>query len=135
MLCAKRKSDGQTVTAYFESKRNGPFACCECHEEVVLKTGSRNINHFAHANPIACQFAVPESETHRQCKKEIYEALLKEPSVRNVALERSIGPVRPDVSAEIKGVSVAIEVQISSLSVETIMQRTIEHGRNGIYVL
>jgi len=30
---------------------------------------------------------------------------------------------------------VAIEVQISSLSVETIMQRTIEYARNGIYVL
>jgi competence protein CoiA len=39
------------------------------------------------------------------------------------------------VSANINGVPVAIEVQISSLSVETIMQRTIEYFRQGIYVL
>ncbi len=52
-----------------------------------------------------------------------------------MALERSLGEVRPDVSADINGVPVAIEVQISSLSVETIMQRTIDYFRKGIYVL
>jgi competence protein CoiA len=50
-------------------------------------------------------------------------------------LERSFVWGRPDVFAEIKGVPVAIEVQISSLSVDTIMRRTIEYGRSGIYVL
>jgi len=66
---------------------------------------------------------------------EIYEALQKEPGVRNVALERSLEEARPDVSAEINGVPVAIEVQISSLSIETIIRRTIEYARKGIYVL
>jgi len=39
------------------------------------------------------------------------------------------------VSAYINGVPVAIEVQISSLSLETILQRTIAYARKGIYIL
>jgi competence protein CoiA len=135
MLCARRKSDGQTVNAYFESKLNGPFACLDCCEEVILKIGRSRINHFAHANPIGCKFAEGESEAHRRCKIEIYLALQKEPGVHNVALERSLETVRPDVSADIKGIPVAIEVQLSSLSIETIMRRTIDYAQRGIYVL
>jgi competence protein CoiA len=135
MLSARRKSDGQTVLAYFESKRNGPFACLVCNEEVVLKSGKSKTDHFAHANPLACRYAEAESEQHRRCKQAIYEALMREPNVHNVAMERPLGTVRPDVCARINGVPVAIEVQISSLSLETIMERTIEYHRKGIYVL
>lgn len=65
----------------------------------------------------------------------IYEALLKEPNVKKVALERSLKTCRPDVSAYINGVPVAIEVQISTLTMETIIRRTTEYARKGIYVL
>jgi competence protein CoiA len=135
MLSARRRSDGQTVTAYFERKANGPFACLQCNDEVILKTGRNRINHFAHANPIACKFAQGESDVHRQCKTEIFDALQNAPGVRDVALERPLGENRPDVSAVINGVPVAIEVQISSLSIETIMRRTIDYFRKGIAVL
>ena len=135
MLSAKRKSDGQIVTAYMESKRNAPFLCLECNEEVILKTGRTRVNHFAHANPIACKFAEGESEAHRRCKLEIFVALHKHPNARNVVLERPLGAVRPDVSAEINGEPVAIEVQITSLSLETITNRTIEYARLGMSVL
>lgn len=135
MLSARRKSDGQTVTAYLESKRNAPFLCIDCGEEVVLKTGRRRINHFAHVNPFACRFAQGESEAHRYCKLEIYETLLQTPGVTDAALERPLGSNRPDVSACIHGVPVAIEIQISSLSLETIMRRTIAYHQKGIYVL
>lgn len=135
MLSARRKSDGEVVTAYFESKANGPYVCLECHEEVILKTGRARVNHFAHANPIACKFATGETEDHRRCKMEIFEALRKTPGVRYAALERPLGSVRPDISAYINGVPVAIEVQISSLSLETIMHRTIQYAQKGIYVL
>jgi competence protein CoiA len=135
MLSAKRKSDGQIVTAYFSSKIHGPFLCQQCNEEVILKTGRNRVDHFAHANPIACKFAEGESELHRRCKMEIFEALKCWPGVRKVELERPIGLNRADVSAEIRGTPVAIEVQISSLPIETILERTIEYGRNGVYVL
>jgi len=135
MLSARRKSDGQTVTAYSESKANAPFYCLVCGDEVALKTGKHRINHFAHVNPLACRYAENESEAHRRCKMEIYIALSRQPGVSNVALERPLENVRPDVSGEINGVPVAIEVQISSLSPETIQRRTIEYARDGIYVL
>lgn len=135
VLSALRKSDGQTVTAYEQRKENGPFCCLECGDPVILKAGRNRINHFAHENPLARHYAEAESDEHRRCKMEIYEALLRAQGVRNVAMERALGEVRPDVSAYIKGVPVAIEVQISSLSVETIMRRTIDYHRRGIYVL
>jgi len=135
MLSARRKADGQIVTAYFSSKAHAPFACPDCNEEVILKTGRGRVSHFAHTNPIACRFAEGESDAHRRCKCEIFLALRNAPGVSKLALERPLGPVRPDVSACINGVPVAIEVQISSLSQETIQQRTIEYARLGIYVL
>src|SRR5437870_1589735 len=112
MLCAKRKSTGQTVSAYFESKRNAPFLCPDCNETVVLKTGRLRVNYFAHANPIACTNGQGESEAHRRCKMEIYDALLRQPNITNVTLEHPLGTNRPDVFAYIGGIPVAIEVQI-----------------------
>src|SRR5205085_619512 len=97
MLSAKRKSDDQTVLAYFESKRNAPFVCLQCHEEVILKTGKARINHFAHADPLASLHVEGESDAHRRCKMEIYKQLLSAPGVGDVALERAMGTVRPDV--------------------------------------
>ncbi len=135
MLSARRKSDGQIVSAYFSSKSQGPFSCIDCGDELILKTGHKRLNHFAHANPVACKFAAGESDLHRRCKLEIYKALKTEPNARDVMLEHPIGNVRADVYATINSARVAIEVQISSLSAETIMQRTIEYGREGIYVL
>jgi len=76
-----------------------------------------------------------ESEAHRRCKTEIFKALQNQPGVHKPMLERPLGTNRPDVSAEINGVPVAIEVQISSLLPETIQRRTIEYARKGIYVL
>jgi competence protein CoiA len=135
MLCAKQKLTGEIVTAYLASKAHGPFVCPDCRDEVILKTGKRTINHFAHVNPLACRYAENESEEHRRCKMEIFLALQKEPNICNVVLECPLGTNRPDVSAEINGVPVAIEVQISSLSLETIASRTMEYARKGIYVL
>ncbi len=135
MLSAKRKLTGEIVTAYLSSKEDSPFLCPDCSEEVILKTGRRTVNHFAHVNPLACRLGEGESEAHRYCKLEIYESLLRMPNVTDAALERPLAGNRPDVSAYINGVPVAIEVQISSLSLETIMRRTIAYHQKGIYVL
>ena len=134
MLSAKRKSDGQIATAYQSQKNEGPFICSKCGDAVILKTGKRTIGHFSHIS-LKCRLAVGESETHRYCKREIYEALLQTSGVTDVALERPLGSNRPDVSAYINGTPVAIEVQVSSLSLETIMRRTIDYHQKGIYVL
>jgi competence protein CoiA len=135
MLSATRQSDDKTVLAYFEKQSNGPFFCLECKSEVVLRRGRKRIDHFAHANRFACERTANESDQHRRCKLEIYRSLIKRPNVRDVALERSLGAVRPDIFAYIDGIPVAIEVQISSLSLDSIIERTIWYHRKGIYVL
>ena len=135
MLCAKQKLTGEIVNAYFANKSQAPFSCPDCGDPVILKCGKLRVNYFAHENPLSCRYADNESDAHRRCKMEIYESLLRHPDARNVALERPLETVRPDVSAEINGVPVAIEVQISSLSPETIAYRTMEYARKGIYVL
>src|ERR1035437_3142462 len=135
MLHAKQKLTGEIVTAYFANKSQAPFSCPECGDPVILKSGKSRVNYFAHKNPLACKFAGGESEAHENCKMQIFAALKQHPAVSNAALEHPIGTNRPDVSAEINGVQVAIEVQLSSLSIETIMQRTIDYYRAGIHVL
>ncbi len=135
MLRARRKSDGQIVTAYFTSKADAPFVCPDCREAVTLRTGKSRVSHFAHVNPIACKFATGETDAHRRCKFEIFEALRKHPDVRDVALELPFADARADIYARIRGVPVAIEVQISSLPLDTILRRTIQYGQKGIHVL
>lgn len=135
MLCAKQKLNRPSVTADSQRKSDGPFFCPECSREVVLRTGSVRITHFAHRVSDICRYGAGETDDHRRCKKAIYEALLREPGVKNVILEHSLKTARPDVSAEINNVPVAIEVQISTLSMETIIRRTEEYARQGIYVL
>jgi competence protein CoiA len=135
MLRAKRKQTGEIVEAYFSDKSQAPFYCPDCGDLVLLKSGRTKVNYFSHQNPLACKFNTGESEAHENCKWEIFEALKQHPAVSNAAVERPLGTNRPDVSAYINGVPVAIEIQISSLSLETIMRRTIEYARKGIYVL
>ncbi len=135
MLSAKRKSDGVVTFAFSETKSNAPFFCLECNEEVILKSGPVRVGHFAHLNPNACKLGMGESDEHRRCKLEIFKHLLRQKNVTNVRLERSLGAVRPDVSAIINGVQVAIEVQMSTLSMETIIHRTSQYAEKGIYVL
>ena len=56
MLCAKRKSDGQTVIANTKSKTKASFFCPECEKEVVLRRGTVRVNHFAHRIPDSCRY-------------------------------------------------------------------------------
>jgi competence protein CoiA len=135
MLCAIRKSNNRSVIAKWESKANGPFTCPGCGDEVVFRQGSVRVNHFTHKSSLTCGAAAGETNDHRRCTLEIYEMLLRQPGVTDVRLERSLGTVRPDVSARINGVPVAIEVQISNLAQEKIIHRTKEYESKGIYVL
>jgi competence protein CoiA len=134
MLSALRKS-GETSLAFSESKSNAPFVCPECREEVILKTGPVVTPHFSHRASSLCRFTTNETEAHRRCKLEIFNYLLKQKNVTDVRLELPLGTNRPDVSARISGIPVAIEVQISNLSMETIIRRTSEYAKKGIYVL
>jgi competence protein CoiA len=135
MLSAIRTKDGRQVVAGISIKNTGPFSCPSCKDGVVLRSGTLRLPHFAHKAPVTCSYGKGETEGHRRCKTEIYEALLKRADVSDVVLERPLGEVRPDISAVIRGVRVAIEVQISALPIETVIHRTKEYAKRQIALL
>ncbi len=135
MLSAIRNHDLHKVLAGQELKSNRPFSCPICKDEVILRQGPIKIAHFAHKPPVLCKYGSGESESHMRAKIEIYENLIKNRHVTKCEMERYLETVRPDISCYIKGIPVAIEIQISKLSLEEIIYRTIEYGRKGIYVL
>ena len=135
MLTALIQNSGRKVAAREADRDAKPFFCFCCRREVMLHRGGARAAHFAHKPPVTCEYGAGESETHRQCKLQIYEYLKNHPGVAKCELERDLGTVRPDISAYIGGVPVAIEVQVSSLSLTRIAFRTAEYARKGIYVL
>jgi competence protein CoiA len=135
MLTASRGSDGQKVAAWEAERVDAPFVCFCCRQTVRLKKGEIKAPHFAHVPPVTCEYGTGESEAHRLCKIALYENLKRDPRVRKCEMERDLGTVRPDVSAYINDAPVAIEVQLSNLSLAKIQYRTLEYARKGIYVL
>lgn len=128
------KNENQ-IMASEVSKEDAPFRCPSCKELVIVKKGSIKIHHFAHTPPYSCEYGAGETEHHRQAKLQIAEYLRGIPSVTDVAIEKNMDTVRPDVSCIIKGVRVAIEVQLSVLPIETIVRRTVEYRKKGMYIL
>jgi competence protein CoiA len=135
MLTAARQTDGHKVAAWEVERGDGPFLCFCCRQAVMLRKGDIKAPHFAHLPPVTCEYGAGESEAHRRCKKAIYEALSSHPRVRKCEMERDLVTVRPDVSAYVNDVPVAVEVQLSNLSLAKIQYRTAEYARKGIYVL
>ena len=135
MLTATRQSDGMKVAAWEVERSGGPFICFCCRQMVTLRKGEIKAPHFAHQPPVTCEYGTGESDLHRRCKIALYEELSAHPCVRKCEMERDLGTVRPDVSAYLNDVPVAIEVQISNLSLARIQYRTAEYARKGIYVL
>jgi competence protein CoiA len=123
------------VAAWEVERSEGPFICFCCQQMVMLRKGEIKAPHFAHIPPVTCEYGRGESEEHRRCKIAIYESLSAHPQVRKCEMERDLGTVRPDVSAYINDVPVAIEVQLSNLTLSRIQYRTAEYARKGIYVL
>ncbi len=129
-------ADGTKVLAQKIDREKRPFYCPECNSETVLHKGMIKIPHFAHKPPVSCQYGTGESEAHHKCKQEIYNCLLKDKtSVTVCELEKDLGKVRPDVYFESNNHKIAIEVQISNLSMEQIIYRTEQYNRLNVGVL
>lgn len=135
MLTATRKTDDKQVMAKDAERSDGPFYCSFCESDATLRKGIVVSHHFAHKPPITCEYGTGESELHRQTKQEIYDFLSTDAGVTKLALERNLKTVRPDVSCYIGKTPIAIEVQLSSLSLERIAHRTLEYAKKKIYVL
>lgn len=134
MLVAK-DNNGEAKIAWVTEKKEAPFYCPECEEEVRLRKGKVRTHHFAHIPPVTCQYGVGESEIHLKAKKEIYEALLTKTNCEKCALERNLDGIRPDISLYINNIAVAIEIQNSKISIDEIYRRMSLYTQKKIYVL
>ena len=135
MLSAYNQQEDDVV-AWEVTREQGPFFCPECRDEVVVKKGHLKVHHFAHLPGTYCTYGTGESEQHRQAKYEIYEALREHSSVTQIKVERSLGDVRPDISFYWqRKYKVAIELQISAISIDEIALRTRSYTAKNIWVL
>jgi len=121
--------------AWKTEKNEGPFKCPECNRPTILKKGKVKEHHFAHVPPFSCHYGSGESQVHYKCKREIYEALLKNNRCVSCEIEKRLNGVRPDVFASISGAPIAIEVQKSDISTDEIVRRTSIYKNLGIFVL
>jgi competence protein CoiA len=128
--------DGSEAIADEVEWGDGPFHCPECREEVILKQGRIKTPHFAHYPDSQCSYnGTGESDDHRWAKMNIYRELLTAPGVTVVQLERSLGEIRPDISFTLGDQQVAVEVQVSALSLDDIERRTCAYAYKHIAVL
>lgn len=134
MLTAIRCSDSERLLAWDTARGEQPFACPACGEVVILKRGRIRMAHFAHKPPVTCSFGAGETEDHRRCKQALYEGLLRHVGVEAVELEFPVGAQRADVYAVIRGMRVAFEVQVSTLTPDALEARTRGYARQGVSV-
>lgn len=135
MLTSIRKSDKVKIIAREAEKNQSPFLCPVCNDMTILKKGRIKIHHFAHKPPFNCQFGVGEKEIHRKAKEEIYFELKKSKQITFCELEFDLKTVRSDIYFELNNIKIALEIQVSSLTVNEIINRTVKYYNLGVYVL
>lgn len=131
MLIALKNNEDRVIAT--ESEKDGNYTCPGCNEQVILKKGRIVIHHFSHKPLNDCSYGNGESQLHLRTKLSIFNHL-KTKNVENVELEKPLGSNRPDVYFEKDGLRIAIEVQISSLSLELIEKRTRLYHEKNIHV-
>jgi len=135
MLTSIRVNDDSKVCAEDADKNQAPFKCPVCGRETILRKGLVKTHHFAHKPPVLCEYGRGESESHRKCKQDIFNLLKISPKVTECELEKNLGSVISDIYFCFLDIKIAIEVQVSSLTVEQIINRTQKYEKLGIYVL
>jgi competence CoiA-like predicted nuclease len=111
------------------------FQCPDCLSPVVYRAGPRTEAHFAHVpgkHP-DCDRA-GESLAHLRIKLALYRAARAHPEL-TCLLEHKLGDRRCDVAFTWGDRKVAVEVQLSPLTEDEILDRTSNHLAHGYYTL
>jgi competence CoiA-like predicted nuclease len=130
MLQAKTKG-GQLVTLALLTKReiadyktHVPFFCPMCHEQVMVKAGTKTIPHFAHRSFGNCPSQEGgEGGYHEKGKLALYQWLKYQQL--DVKLETYLPEIkqRPDLLVTINQKKIAIEYQCARIPIEIIRKR------------
>lgn len=129
MLRAQTKSGKMVTLAMLTEKdirhmrKQLTFYCPDCHEEVIVRAGRQVIPHFAHRMRSSCTRHTGESAQHMQGKLQLFQWLRRQYST--VQLERYLPELqqRPDIFLNIHQKRIAVEIQYSKMSWETISKR------------
>ncbi len=145
-IIAKRVEDNKLVHASEVTKADAPFYCPETFEQLIVRKCKEKADHFAyHArkSPVGSK----ESDLHKACKRELLTALQlaypsgsweEERETFKADETKGYTKVRPDLSGRIggkNGKGLIIEVQASTLSLNTILHRTAQYSKRNAYIL
>ena len=137
---ARSFRDDEVWEAEIAHRDYGPFYCSTCFSDVVLRKCVEKIDHFAHKSRLSPVLGPKEMLLHNACTREICAALASRFPDGKWEVERPIPEDKdrkipklvPDISGRMNGVRVAIEVQVSSLTIPRIVQRTKDYEKRGI---
>lgn len=121
-------------------KADGPFYCPTCFSDAVLRKCAQKVDHFAHKARLSPVLGPKEKKLHDACTSEICGLLQQHFPEGKWAVERlipenkayGIKALVPDISGRVGETRVAIEVQVSALTIPRIVQRTTDYAKRGI---
>lgn len=134
---------GRKFYANSAFKSDGPFYCPECYSDAVVRKCVDKTDHFAHVARLSPILSEGESALHDECKKAICSHLAerfpdgKWATERPIPANETLGVQKlvPDVSGNINGFRVAIEIQLSQISLSQIIKRTTAYTKRKIAIL
>jgi ribosomal protein L37AE/L43A len=114
-----------------------PYYCPECGGELVVKQGRVKIWHFAHLRRSPECSSEGETVEHLQLKEYLYRTLHNQAWVTRCELEYSIPGInrRADLYLEVTGTPIAIECQVSPLTVEKLGLKLTDYTQYGIHTI
>lgn len=133
---AIRKKDNQKVYAENVTKTDGPFYCPVCLSEAIVRKCSEKIDHFAHHAKQSPILRKKDKELHNKCRLQLLNYLIVSFPQGNWAAEREIPAktseqknIIPDISGRIGDLAVAIEVQVSTYTLNRIYEKLVEYNK------
>jgi len=134
---ALKKDDNKIAFASQTHKKDGPFYCPACLSDVVVRKCSNKIDHFAHHARQSPVLTKKDKELHNKCRDQILQLLQnkfpegKWEKERPITADNAKGfkEIIPDISGRIYGKPVAIEVQVSSYTVNRMKTKLIEYAK------
>jgi len=135
MLVAVTNTKERAIAKYAE-KNAFEYFCPVCNESVVLKKGKIYIHHFAHKTKSDCEHG-GESNRHMEVKFEVFKLLEHIRFFDNVQMEKRIAVSDDkyriaDIYFEHNGQKFVIEIQITAIQFNNIIERTIDYNSQKI---
>jgi competence protein CoiA len=138
----RKRIDITTFEHPRQELNNGAFICPFCNTPMIIKAGMIKQPHFAHINTCTSPYGShPESPEHREGKAFLKRNLpLRYPEYKDARFEyewpiKEVSRIVDLLAIFPNGHRVAHEVQLASITTETLEKRTNDYRRAGIDVI